>query len=137
MTLSVVPTSKISRLNSSMSRSDVANLAVVPSFDMTRLECDGSLVKRGAFFASETYPHSGSEQFHEKYQAALSFLKGKLTELFISCVQFYEQVQLRNLARIEHYLTHWLSWAKGAGIAQADSLLFGIGNSLTTKENMQ
>ena len=47
MTLSVVPTSKISRLNSSMSRSDVANLAVVPSFDMTRLECDGSLVKRG------------------------------------------------------------------------------------------
>jgi hypothetical protein len=54
---------------------------------------------------------------------SLDRLRAKLTEHFSSCVQFYEQGQLRNLARIERYLTHWLSWAKGAGIALPDSLV--------------
>lgn len=58
-------------------------------------------------------------------RVSLERLKGKLTEHFSSCVQFYEQGQLRNLARIERYLTHWLSWAQGAGITLLDSPLSG------------
>ena len=70
-------------------------------------------------------------------RAAQERLKGKLTEHFSSCVQFDEQGQLRNLARIERYLTPWLSWAKGAGIALPESPLFGRGNCQTTTENRQ
>ena len=70
-------------------------------------------------------------------RASQERLKGKLTEHFSSCVQFYEQSQLLNLARIERYLKHWLSWAKGAGIALPDSPLFGRGNCQTAPENRQ
>jgi len=70
-------------------------------------------------------------------RVSLERLEGKLTAHFSSCVQFYEQGQLRNLARIERYLTPWLSWAQGTGIALPDSPLFGRGNSQTTPENRQ
>ena len=49
-------------------------------------------------------------------------LNTRLTQKFSSCVRFYEQGKLRNLRLIERYLTHWLRWAKGIGIALSNAL---------------
>ena len=70
-------------------------------------------------------------------RVSLERLRDKLTEHFSSRVQFDEQGQLRNHARIERSLTPWLSWAKGAGIALPQTPLFGRGHSQTAPENKQ
>ncbi len=74
---------------------------------------------------------SETKSYHECIQHL------ELTEHFSSGAQFYEQGKLRNLALIERYLTHWLSWfkSKRAGIALSESFFLG-GNRQKITGNM-
>jgi hypothetical protein len=49
-------------------------------------------------------------------------LKEKLQHHFSSCTQLYELGKLKSLESVECYLTHWLAWSKGIGIALPNSL---------------
>lgn len=49
-------------------------------------------------------------------------LQLKLTQKFAHAARLYEQGRLHSLESIELYLTHWLRWSKGIGIASPAAL---------------
>ena len=65
-------------------------------------------------------------QFHAGQQGlskvSLNRLKIQLTKKFSSAARLYEQGRLHSLEKIELYLTHWLRWSKGIGIASLNAL---------------
>ena len=49
-------------------------------------------------------------------------LSDQLNLKFSSAARLYEQGRLHSLGRLELYLTHWLRWSKGIGIATSSAL---------------
>ncbi len=62
---------------------------------------------------------AGTQKLSNVSMARLSL---QLTQKFSSAARLYEQGRLHSLEKIELYLTHWLRWSKGIGIASQTAL---------------
>jgi len=49
-------------------------------------------------------------------------LQEKLHTHLSQCARLYEQGRLKSLQSVERYITHWLRWAQGIGIASSNAL---------------
>lgn len=58
----------------------------------------------------------------ELSKVTVARLSEQLTQKFSSSARLYEQGRLNSLEKIELYLTHWLRWSKGIGIASQAGL---------------
>jgi len=55
-------------------------------------------------------------------RVSLQRLQEKLLFHLSQCARLYEQGRLRSLDSVERYITHWLRWSKGIGIASSNAL---------------
>lgn len=81
---------------------------------------------KGFDFLGVDYPATSSSSPHlsslSPSRVSLQRLSQKLQHHFSSCTWLYEHGRLKNIETIKCYLKHWLSWAKGIGIATLNSL---------------
>ncbi len=79
-------------------------------------------VERGFDFLGAQFSPSPQNQMTLS-SVSLSRLNEHFKKKFSTATRLYEQGKLQSLKFIELYLTHWLRWAKGIGIASSSALV--------------